>query len=160
MPGKAVRGPSSGPARGLCQAGRRFPHHGKQCPGDHWDAESEAGSTLKTNLTARFFQQGAVGSSKTCHCRRSHGGGGGISLSPRSKERTRTAVLWEKWQPRTLLCLLPIARAAGARRAAGTGGVGEAEERRQDVQEPAGVSIAGTPPGRPAGRAQPVPTST
>lgn len=68
--------------------------------------------------------------------------GGNFPLVPKQGERTCTAVLWGRQQPRTLLCLFPIARAAGARRAAGPGGLGEAE-----VQEPAGGSMAGTPPG-------------
>lgn len=137
------------PARGLCQAGRRFPHHGKQCPPNHRDAQSEAGSTLKTKLTARFFQQGAVGFSKTCHCLRGHGGGGGDSPLTRNKERRCIAVLWGRGQPWTLLCLFPIARAEGSRRAAGRGLWPRRRRSGRRCRSPHGGvgSIAGTPPG-------------
>lgn len=66
----------------LCQAGRHLPHDGKQCPKTHWDAQCEAGSALKTKLKTRVFQQGAMGSSKTCHCRWGYGG-----FSPRPETR-------------------------------------------------------------------------
>lgn len=68
---------------------------------------------------------------------------GDFPLAPKQGEKC-TAVLWGRRQPRTLLCLFAIARAAGARRAAGPGDLGEAEAQRQEVQEPAGDSIAGT----------------
>lgn len=111
---------SPAPARGFCQAGRHLPHHGKRCPKTHWDALSEAGSALKTKLKARFLQQGAEGSSKTCHCRRGHGG---FPPRPETRREVYSCALGKAAAPDPSLSLCHR-KGRGGSEGSGAGGFG------------------------------------
>lgn len=104
------------PARGLCQAGRRFPHHDKQCPENHWG--SARGSAIFENLPLSGRVMGAAG-----------------EISPSSRNKERTFALVKAAAPDPSLSL-SHRKGRGGSEGSGAGALGEAEAQRQEVREP------------------------